>query len=238
MIYTEKELPQKSEEWLKFRLDKIGTSEISIIRGKFPKIWCDDYELFLRKMGKPYDNSSSYTDIGNRDEDKARVFIEEYLNYGTNSEHVYDRTGGMDVKDAKFVQCTVQYKHNPSIFSSFDGIDVNNKLTLEIKCPSEKTFAKILKNRQPVVSRTYVDQVQGQLMIANSHFDVTQGIFAPYLDEGVEFFDKELRTTRLIKLILVKTELDVEYCKEIEEDCRKYLQMIVNRQWRKNWNEG
>lgn len=244
MIFKEDELPQRSEEWVEFRKDKLGTSEISIIRGKFPKIWCDDYELFLRKMGKPFDNSSIHTDIGNENEEPARNLVMNYLkNCGGNKEesvfcrNVYDRTEGFDIENPNFEQYTVQYKDFPQIFSSFDGIDLENKLVLEIKSPSQKTFTKILKNRKPTIPKMYYDQIQGQLMVANSHWAITKGIFAIYFKDGIYFDEKKDGIMRLIRLILIETELDMEYCTEMQEICKKYVQMIEKRQWKNNWND-
>lgn len=236
MIYSEKDLPQKSDVWMEFRLDKLGTSEIPIITGKFPTIWCTDYELFLRKMGKPYEFSNKYIETGNEDEPIAREFVTNYLKDGTNSEYVYDRTGGFDIKEPKFEQYTVQYKHFPQIFSSFDGIDIKNELVLELKCPGEKVFTKILKNRKPTVPKMYIDQTQGQLSTAESHWQINKGIFGVYYGKGVELIDKKGGKTRLIKLILIRTDLNLEYWIEIEKICKKYCEMIENRQWKRNWN--
>lgn len=244
MIFTEEELPQKSEKWKAFRRDKVGTSEIPIIRGSFPKIWCDDYELFLRKMGKPHDFVNEDMERGNEHEDRARKLVATYLKDCQNGEensvfcrNVYDRTGGFAVKDPEFKQFTVQYKHFPQIFSSFDGVDIDNKLVLEVKCPTQKVFTKLLKNRKPTVPKMYIDQTQGQLMIAESHWGITEGIFAIYYQDGVYFEDKTTKETHLIRLILIKTELDVEYCKEMETDCKKYCHMISSRKWNTKWKD-
>lgn len=237
MIFTEKELPQKSKKWKSLREEKIGTSEIPIIRGKFPKIWCDDYELFLRKMGKPFELDNEYITVGNRDEEKAREFTQNYLNYRTNAENVYDRTGGFDIKNVNFHQYTVQHKNIEFLLSSFDGIDIENKIVLELKCPGEKVFTKLLKNRKPVVPKMYIDQTQGQLEIANSHFDITRGIFGVYYDEGVVLTNKKEKTEKLIKLILIRTDLDVKYCEEMILECKKFFEMIEKRHWNKNWKD-
>lgn len=236
-IHKESELAQKSDKWKKFRLGKLGTSEISIIRSKFPSIWCDDYELFLRKMGKPHEFSNKSMEVGNEFEDKAREFVENYLHNGLNSDNVYDRTGGFDVKNPKFEQYTIQYKHFPQIFSSFDGIDIENELVLELKCPGEKVFTKILKNRKPTVPKMYVDQTQGQLEIADSWYNIKKGIFGVYYDDGVILKDKKAKTERLIKLILIRTDLDKEYCEEMLITCKKYCEMISDRRWKKNWKD-
>lgn len=243
MIFLDKDLPQKSQKWLDFRKDKIGTSEISILKGKFPTIWCDPYELFLIKMGKPNNLDNTYVQIGNENESKARKLIESYYNkYKNNkdyifSRNVYDRIGELDILNVNFEQYTVQHKKYPKIFSSFDGIDIENKLVVEIKCPSQQTFTKLLKNRKPTIPKMYYDQIQGQLWIANSHWGITQGIFAVYFQDGVYFEDKITKKTNLIRLILIKTELDLEYCKELEKICSKFLEMIENRKWRANWNK-
>lgn len=244
MIYTEEDLPQKSDKWKEFRSDKLGTSEISIIRGKFPKIWCDDYQLFLRKMGKPHTYSNEYTEVGDKDEEYARNFVINYFNncvHGKDESvfcrNVYDRTGYNSITESNFERYTVQYKHFPQIFSSFDGIDLKNKIVLEIKCPSDKTFIKLLKNRKPTIPKMYFDQIQGQLLTANSHWGITNGIFAVFYKDGIYFEDKKTRITNLIRLILIKTELDLEYCKEMEDVCKKYVKMIETRRWKEDWND-
>lgn len=237
-VWSEAELAQKSEKWKEKRLEwGLGTSEIPTILGRSPSIWGTNFDLFLRKMGKPHEFSNKYIEIGNRDEEKARKLVQNYLKNGANSDIIYDRTGGFEVKKPKFEQFTIQYKHFPQIFSSYDGIDIKNKLVLEIKSPSVNTFTKILKNRVPTVPKMYVDQTQGQLYIAESHFGITTGIFAVYYDEGVILVDKKAKTERLIKLILIRNDLDVEYCSEMFEICKKYVAMIESRCYNKNWRD-
>lgn len=242
-LYTEKELPQKSDNWLKFRLDKIGSSEVSILTGNFPTFWCDDYQLFLRKMGKKDDFINEHLNRGNKYEKTARKYVENYLNTFNTKEnniecykHVYDRTNILNKKHSKFFQFTLIHREIPYIFTSFDGIDLDNKLVLELKCPSENTFKKLLKNRTPSVPKMYYDQVQTQLMIANSHYGIKRGIFGIYYNNGVEFFNKKNEKTHLIKLILIETELDEEYCENIKKICEKYIKIIKERQWNRHWN--
>ncbi len=83
----------------------------------------------------------------------------------------------------------------------------------------------------------YVDQIQGQLSNANSHWDITTGLFGVYYDQGIYVEDKITKRFNLVRLILIKTELDLEYCAEMEVVCKKYIKMLKERKWNKNWNK-
>lgn len=244
LIYLESELPQKSDSWLEFRNSGIGASEISIIRGTFPTFWCTSHELFLKKMGNPYEFSNEYIENGNKYEEKARKYVENYLKNCSDLDksrvfckNIYDRTSGFDVKEPNFEQFTAKCKGFPQIFASFDGIDIKNQLVLEIKCPSQQVFTKFLRNRIPTVPKMYFDQIQAQLLIAKSHWDVERGLFALFFNDGVYFEDKKTKITNLIRLILIETELDLEYCKEMLVDCKKFLDMINNKKWTRDWKD-
>lgn len=243
-VHTEKSMPQKSEKWLKFRSFGVGASEISVLIGTFPRFWLSDFELFLRKMGKSNDFVNEAMEIGNRNEEKARKLLTIYLKNCKNNDenqpfcsNVYDRTGKIRGNNHNFKQYTVQHKEFPHIFSSYDGLDIRNKLVVEIKCPSQQVFTKLLKNRKPTIPKMYVPQVQTQLKIANSHWGITEGLFAIYYEDGVYFEDKLTKKTNLVKLILIETKIDLDYCKELEELCNKYFKMIIKREWNANWKD-
>lgn len=244
LIHSQDDLVQKSEKWLNFRREGIGSSEISVLLGTAPKIWLNDMELFLCKMGREFSFTNEYIENGNRFEDKARKLVELYYKRCQNGDknkpfcsNVYDRTLNIQAIEPKFEQFTVQHKDFPYIFSSYDGLSIDSKLVLEIKCPSEKVFTKLLKNREPKIPKMYLPQVQFQLEIANSHFGITQGIFAIYYDQGVYFTNKLTKETNLVKIILIETQHDAEYCKELQQVCAKFYDMMQSKCWNKDWRE-
>lgn len=239
LVWSEEELPQKSKKWLKFRDESgFGASQIPIILGNYPPQWSSPYELFLEKMGKPKKEAHIDTERGEL-ENEAREFITDYYN-SINTivcDNVYDRTENTKLNNTNFEQYTVQHKEINNIFASYDGIDFQNKLVLEIKCPKEGIFKTILKNKIPKVPKTYLAQVQFQLLIANSHWNIDRGIFAVYHPEGFERNTKNDNNPEKINLILIETKLDKNYCEDVLLTCNKFFEMVELRKWRNNWNK-
>jgi len=240
-VYTEDELPQKSDSWLEFRRSGIGASEVPKIMGQLPPQWGGAFDVFLNKMGKPGNPPNKAMERGIIYEDKARNYITNYLEskrLGKNSIHeigTIDLSENIVEKKVKFQQLTVKYKDFNRIFASFDGIDFNNKLILEIKCPKYENFVKFLK--KPKLSKTYLTQVQTQLMIANSHWGITKGIFANYCPEGVIYTEKGETKAKNIRLVLLYVDLDEDITKNIEKTCKNFWSMVETNQYDKNWNE-
>lgn len=239
-IYSEQELPQKSEKWLEFRRNGIGASEISAILGKLPPHWANDYEIFLRKLGKVSDFSSKHMERGVLLEDSARKTVTHYLNYCKKTDNssilcsnYIDKTKIKPEFTVKFEQLTVKYKNFDKIFASFDGVDLNNKMILEIKCPSQSTFTKMTRARK--IPSTYFSQIQTQLMVANSHWGITKGLFANFYPEGIYIEDKVTGRAQLKKLVILEVDFDPEYCKELEIICKKFWKMVENNKWNNNW---
>lgn len=239
-VYTEDELPQKSDSWLQFRRSGIGASEVPKIMGQLPPQWGGAFDVFLNKMGKPSDPPNQAMERGIIYEDKARNYVTQYLESRRLSKNTIHEIGTVDLfqqkleKKVKFEQLTVKYKEFDRLFASFDGIDFKNGLILELKCPKYENFVKVLK--KPKLSKTYLTQVQTQLMIANSHWGITKGIFANYCPEGVIYTEKGQLTAKNIKCILVYVELDTELTKNIEKTCKKFWNMVENNQYNKDWN--
>lgn len=241
MIFLEQDLPQKSEKWHKFRLNGIGASEVPAILGKLPPHWNNPYEVFLQKLGKPRKEPTKSMERGVILEDKARNFVSNFLknckknkNMSIFCENCLDLTNLELEFNPEFQQLTAQYKYFDKIFASFDGIDEKNGILLEIKCPEWKNFSKMVK--KPDISKIYYDQVQTQLMIANSHWGINKAIFANFYPEGIFLEEKDTKIVKLIRLILIEVDFDKEYCDNIIKTCENFWKMIENKQWNKNWN--
>lgn len=240
-IYSESELEQKSKAWHDLRLSGIGASELAAILSLMPPHWSNPYEVYLKKLGKPQSPPNEAMLRGVHLEERAKNAVSNHLtNCIQEDNSIFCRnslnfTDFKDLKNVKFKQYTAIYKDFPHMFASFDGVDKTNQIVLEIKCPSESNFRKIIK--KPSVGRIYKPQVQAQLMIAHSHWGINKGIFANYYPEGVYITNKTTDELELVRLVLVQTELDVEYCKELVKICKAFWKNVENKTWNKNWKE-
>lgn len=243
MIYKEEDLAQNSDEWLEFRKGGIGASEIPAIFGKTPPHWDNPYEVFLRKMGKHGKKANEYMRRGKLLEDQAGVFVKNHLKncQGDIKMSVFcgncvDRFDEKIKFDPNFEKITAKYKDFEHIFASFDGVDIDNGLILELKCTQQSGFTKLAKN--PKVPKMYFLQIQTQLMVANSQWGIKTGVFANYYPEGVYIKNKNTDQMELIRLVLIKVELDEEISKEIEKTARNFWKMVENKKWNVNWNNN
>lgn len=240
-IYLEKDLPQKSQEWHDFRLNHLGASEVPKIMGELPYFFGTPYDIFLLKMGKPQPPPNKNMIRGIEFEEPARNFVTEYLKskflgiYNKINENILDYTNYNLKFEPNFKQITAKHKKINHISASFDGIDKKNGLILEVKCPKYENFIKFTKKSK--LPSTYKSQVQTQLMVANSHWGITKGIFISYYHDGVDYKNKIENSDELIKMVILEIEIDQEHCKKIEKTCNKFWKMVECRQWNKYWKE-
>lgn len=240
-IFTEKELPQKSQEWLDFRRNGIGASEVPKVMGHLPAFWGGPFNIFALKLGAPPTPMNENMARGVKYEDTARELTTNHLKFlrlgkpYALSNNVLDLFNRKVEFSPNFKQLTVKHKDYPYIFSSFDGVDIKNKLILEIKCPKQENFIKILNN--PILSDTYKTQVQTQLSVANSHWGITEGIFVNYFADGIYFSENENNTKKkLIKLVIIFVDINVELCNDIHRTCSNFWKMVESKKWKSDWN--
>lgn len=131
------ELEQGSENWLKWRGDGIGASDIGIIMGSNPHKTI--YELWEIKCGfREEDTLNEAMQHGIKNEPIARKCINTELNLN-------------------LIPICIQDEENPNFRGSLDGYDFEEKILCEIKCP---LFSASLKEH-------WVDQVQWEMMLCN-----------------------------------------------------------------------
>jgi len=154
-----KHLQQNTEEWLEFRRSKIGSSDAPIIMGKSP--WKTPYQLWEEKIGKMDTTFESFAMRRGKDlEPKARKAFEL-------------QTGLVMWPDVLI------HNEHDFIIASMDGITIDGKQAVEIKCPGEKTHAMALRG---VIPEHYRIQMQHQMavigleMIFYYSFDGNQGV--------------------------------------------------------------
>jgi len=141
------ELEQGTLEWLKFRNNHIGASDIAVILGISP--FKSQYQLWIEKTKReePSDINSNYFMLrGKALEAEARLTYSEV-------------TGNIVIPAVK------QSSEWDVAIASLDGITMNEDILCEIKCPSQKSF-DFMKNMG--IQEYYEAQVQWQLWVTKA----------------------------------------------------------------------
>lgn len=137
------ELDQGSQEWLNFRMKKVGASDVPIILGISP--YSTPLELWKRKLGFfPPCEVNFAMQYGRDNESKIR----ELMNIALN-EH--------------FEPVVVQHEKEEWAIASLDGINKNLKIIIEIKCCG---FTDHELAKKGIVPEKYYPQVQWQMFVA------------------------------------------------------------------------
>ncbi len=135
---------QGTKEWLEFRKNKIGSSDASIVMGVSP--WKTKYKLWEEKVGL---DSSCFLSFpmkrGIQLEEKARLNFEQMT--------------GLFVLPDVIVHPKIEW-----MIASLDGIDVEKKHFVEIKCPGKKDHELAKKGKIPT---KYYPQLQHQLEVCH-----------------------------------------------------------------------
>jgi predicted phage-related endonuclease len=240
-IFTESELVQKSDEWIKFRRESgIGASEIPTLMGDVYFKFRTPFDIFLQKLGKVVDNDNEDTKRGNLCEEAGRRYVQNYLNSFENKSegvlcrNVFTHYEFKTEQPVKFEQFTAVHPKYP-ILASFDGVDITNGLLLELKSPKEANFKKVLRSKQP--SKQYRTQIQGQFMVAKEIWGIENGIFSNYFPDGIYVTDKKKMQTNLYRSNLIKTQYDPELDEKIGRTCEVFWEMVQRGVWDQNWKD-
>lgn len=187
------ELQQNTEEWLEFRRNKIGSSDAPIIMGKSP--WKTPQQLWEEKMGI---TDSSYDSTAmRRGRDLEPVARKEF-----------ERQTGLVV----WPDVLIHSEHD-FIIASLDGITMDGKIAVEIKCPGEKTHKMATEGKIP---EHYQIQMQHQLAVTGQEwmyyfsFDGKKGIIIEVKRDDLmidSMITKETEFYRFIKDRIPPTQL-------------------------------
>lgn len=134
-------LIQGTEEWLDLRRSSVTASDAPIIMRKSP--WKKPDQLLKEKLGllpTPYASDAMLR--GQKLEEPARCLFEEMT--------------GITVFPA-----VVFHKGHSWMIASLDGLSIDGKTMVEIKCPGEKGFAEAERGRIP---EHYNIQMQHQML--------------------------------------------------------------------------
>jgi len=140
--WLEKALIQGSSEWKEFRRETIGASDAPIILGISP--WKTPLELWEEKMGFRSGDEPSWAMLrGIELEDTARQAFEEMTKI-----YVFPRV--------------IHHSEYQWMIASLDGIDIEAKNIVEIKCPGKKDHAIAKEGKIP---EKYYPQLQHQMEV-------------------------------------------------------------------------
>ena len=145
-------LEQGAKDWLEWRRNGVGSSDAPIIMGVPP--WCDVLTLYKRKRGELPEQESNWAMArGTRLEPKVREILE----------------AGLGVLEP----ATLTHNDIPWMRASVDGISLDGKVVVEIKCPGQVDHAIAQAGQVPP---KYIPQVQHILAVS----DCDKLIYASY----------------------------------------------------------
>lgn len=130
-----------SKEWLEYRRMKIGASDAPVILNKSP--WSSPFMLWEQKvLGKEKEMNAAM---------KRGVEMEEA------ARQCFEKKMGTEV----FARCA-EHDSISWMMASLDGIDMDQKICVEIKCAGKEDHGKALQGKVP---EKYYPQLQHQLEV-------------------------------------------------------------------------
>lgn len=137
------EIEQNTAEWHRFRKDKIGASLAPVIMGVSP--WMTPYQLYEQMLGitEPTEENEAMRRGKYMEEDARALFVKQ-----TN----------IFVKPAVGVHEKFNW-----LMASFDGLCLDNKVIVEIKCPGQSDHHAALDGKVP---EKYFPQLQHQIAVS------------------------------------------------------------------------
>jgi putative phage-type endonuclease len=140
----EKHLIQGTDEWKEFRKKGVGASDAGVILGVNP--WKTPLQLYEEKLGL---RESYMTERMQRGNDLEDIALNEFIR----------KTDMLFYKPPTMI-------HNkfPWLYASLDGIDMEGKNIVEIKCPGSRDHEEAKAGHLP---EKYYPQLQHQMEVTN-----------------------------------------------------------------------
>ena len=136
------QLEQGSPEWLAYRQDKIGASDCPIIMGVSP--WQKPGDLYKNKLG-----------ITKLEKNWA---MQRGVNLEGPAREAFMLESGIYVEP-----CVGECEKNTWMIASFDGLSLDDKVAVEIKCPGKKDHDLALNGQIP---EKYFSQLQHLMAVS------------------------------------------------------------------------
>ncbi len=202
-------LEQRSNEWFDIRLGRFTASEIYKLMGV----------KGLGETGKTYAIEKAIEVISGRNEDEI---ISQDLKRGIELESLaFNKFKEIKFYEFLNVENTSFFEFGEHSGASPDGL-VSNNSTLEIKCPRDLKFFKIVADGK--IDDNYIWQMQHQMLCAEKE----QTYFFNYiLNKGKEYWHEIVIPRDENKIDLIKERLS-----EAIEIKLNYIEKITaNKQW-------
>jgi putative phage-type endonuclease len=208
------DLQQNTPEWLEWRRDKIGASEVAAILGVSP--YDTAYTLWERKLGLIPEKEKTFAMQRGHDlEDKIRNdFIKE---------------SGIDLEPKVLTS-----EEHPFLIASLDGISLDGKTVIEIKCPNKEDHFLAKKGEVP---SKYFPQLQHQCFVCGienviylSHNGIeTVSVVVNRWDEYIKvMIEKELEFYKCIKEFTPPNMTERDYLKRNDLEWRELSERYLN----------
>lgn len=168
-------ISQQTDEWLKIRQEKIGASDAPVIMLESP--WKSPYKLWEEKMGFKSNNAKSFA-------------MSRGIEMEPVARRAFEKTIGIKMQPNIILHSEYEW-----MMASLDGIDLDEKHIVEIKCAGAIDHALAQSGQVP---RKYFPQLQHQLevcrlnMVYYYSFDGQDGVILEvgrdqgYIDEMVK----------------------------------------------------
>lgn len=186
MINADPKYIQGTPEWLEFRKDFIGASDAPIIMELSP--WSTPYQLWQEKLGLIQSKPMNWA--MQRGNDLEAIALETYNNM----------TGNNAYPDIVFNPI------HPWAMASLDGISLDRKLVVEIKCPGKTDHDLAADGKVP---EKYYAQIQHQMAAA----DVQALDYFSYSEESQH---------------LIRVERDDKFIAKMYKKEEKFFQCMKN----------
>lgn len=210
LIYTNEELPQRSDEWLEIRNSTIGASEVAAILGLNP--YEDAYKTWQYKTGR----------IQPKKQTKAML-------RGVELESEAMEAAKAKIKHSNIQQFFARHPEYNFASASFDGVDLDKKFIIELKCPSSATnFKAIFTDGIPIY---YYPQVQWQLMIAKELWGIETAYFCSYYPLGAYITDFTNFKEEKHSVVVIDFNYNEQYCKDAMEVAKTFQKFVESNHW-------
>lgn len=186
---------QNGKEWREWRGKGLGASDAPIIMGESPyqspfELWLD--KTGLRKRPEPNIYQLQAMQRGTRLEPVAREMFEKLMG-------------------RKYDVLSAEHDTYDFMRASFDGINMEARALIEIKCPGKEAHATALKGKVP---KYYYSQVQQQLLIAGDLVD--KGYYVSWDGESKD-------------LVVVEVPHDKEHQARLVQECSDFWKRVCEK---------
>lgn len=221
LIWTEEELPQGSDEWLRFR----GATGEFAPRGGFQhtlggsEIACLMYATCWKSMGMLWEEK-----LGMRQKGDFTEVMQRGNHFEPLARKIYSDSFGVEVEQL----CAVHPDY-PWMRTSLDGITKDKRVVLEIKTPKNRANHEKQTKNGKVVAHRY-PQMQWQLAVMMAHFPSVERVdYVSFLIEEKDEDGNDIENPNM-EMKIIKVYPDMDYIREIIRRAEIFIGYLDRRE--------